>query len=50
LVFYPFFLEGVAGVPRLNLGDRIHPNRDGVEVIVKNITPVVEQLLARIEQ
>lgn len=50
LVFYPFFLEGVAGDPKLNLGDRIHPNRDGVEVIVENITPVVEQLLARIEQ
>ena len=48
LVFYPFFLNGVAGDPRLNLGDRIHPNRDGIAVIVKNILPTVEELLARI--
>ena len=48
LVFYPFFLDGVAGDPRLNLGDRIHPNRDGIAVIVENILPTVEQLLARI--
>ena len=48
LVFYPFFLDGVAGDPRLNLGDRIHPNRDGIAVIVENILPTVEKLLARI--
>ena len=48
LVFYPFFLDGVAGDPRLNLGDRIHPNRDGIAVIVENILPTVERLLARI--
>ena len=48
LVFYPFFLDGVAGDPRLNLGDRIHPNREGIAVIVENILPTVEQLLARI--
>ena len=49
LVFYPFFLDGVAGDPRLNLGDRIHPNRDGIAVIVENILPTVERLLAHIE-
>jgi len=48
LVFYPFFLDGVAGDPHLNLGDRIHPNRDGIAVIVENILPTVEKLLARI--
>ena len=49
LVFYPFFLDGVAGDPTLNLADRIHPNRDGIQVIVKNIMPSVETLLARIK-
>ena len=49
LVFYPFFLDGVAGNPKLNLEDRIHPNRDGIAVIVKNILPSVERLLARIK-
>ena len=48
LVFYPFFLDGVAGNPKLNLDDRIHPNRTGIAVIVKNILPTVERLLARI--
>lgn len=47
LVFYPFFLDGVAGDPKLNLGDRIHPNSQGIEVIVNNILPTVETLLAR---
>ena len=49
LVFYPFFLDGVAGDPKLNLGDRIHPNAQGIAVIVKNILPSVERLLARIK-
>jgi len=49
LVFYPFFLDGVAGDPRLNLGDRIHPNAQGIAVIVEKILPTVEKLLARIE-
>jgi len=31
------------------LADRIHPNRDGIQVIVKNIMPSVETLLARIK-
>jgi acyl-CoA thioesterase-1 len=47
-VYYPFFLDGVAGDRALNLSDGIHPNRDGVAVIVKNISPSVEKLLARI--
>ncbi len=39
---YPFFLEGVAGVPRLNLPDGIHPTAEGVEEIVRRILPTVE--------
>jgi len=38
---YPFFLDGVATDPTLNQGDGIHPNRDGVEVIVERIVPVI---------
>lgn len=44
---YPFFLEGVALDPALNLPDGMHPNGDGVSVIVQNMLPTVEQLLAR---
>ena len=34
---FPFILEGVAGNPKLNLADRIHPNEQGHEIIAKNI-------------
>tara|TARA_B100000575_G_C23143676_1_gene666750 strand:+ start:6516 stop:7109 length:594 start_codon:yes stop_codon:yes gene_type:complete len=29
VLFIPFVLEGVGGVPELNLPDRIHPNQEG---------------------
>jgi acyl-CoA thioesterase I len=47
VVFYPFFLEGVASDPHLNQGDGLHPNAAGVDVIVQRILPKVEELLAR---
>lgn len=50
LVFYPFFLEGVAGDRSLNLGDGIHPTAQGVRIIVKGILPEVEELIARVEE
>lgn len=42
---YPFFLEGVAGDRTLLLGDGIHPNADGVAVVVKGVEPLVEKAL-----
>ena len=42
---YPFFLEGVAADAKLNQADGLHPTADGVEIIVKNILPMVEALL-----
>jgi acyl-CoA thioesterase-1 len=47
VVFYPFFLEGVATDAKLNQGDGMHPNAAGVEVIVAHIMPKVEELIAR---
>jgi len=44
---YPFFLDGVALDPKLNLADGMHPNGEGVSVIVSNMLPIVEELLAR---
>ncbi|MEP2703948.1 MAG: arylesterase [Roseibium sp.] len=46
-LLYPFFLDGVALNPDLNLADGMHPNADGVAVIVENILPKVEELLAK---
>jgi acyl-CoA thioesterase-1 len=42
---YPFFLEGVAADAKLNQSDGLHPTADGVDIIVKNVMPMVEALL-----
>lgn len=41
----PFFLEGVAGDPKLNQADGIHPNEKGYEKILDTIYPQVKALL-----
>jgi acyl-CoA thioesterase-1 len=46
VLFYPFFLDGVALNATLLQADSLHPNPKGVEVIVKNITPMVVRLIA----
>ncbi len=48
VVFYPFFLDGVAADPKLNQHDGMHPNPAGVAVIVRRMLPAVEQLIARV--
>ena len=45
---YPFFLEGVAADAKLNQADGIHPTAEGVDVIVKNILPMVEALVGTV--
>lgn len=45
LTFDPFFLVGVAGDPALNQADGIHPNPQGVRIIVSRLLPLVERLL-----
>ncbi len=47
LVFYPFFLDGVALDDKYVQGDGLHPNAAGVGQIVDRILPKVEELLAR---
>ena len=42
---YPFLLDGVALDPKLNQRDGIHPNADGVRIIVGRLAPLVKQLL-----
>lgn len=41
----PFFLEGVGGVPELNLPDGIHPNAEGQKVVLENVWKVLYPLL-----
>jgi acyl-CoA thioesterase-1 len=47
-IHYPFFLDGVASVPELNLSDGIHPTAEGIGLIVERIMPYVEDLLSRV--
>jgi len=45
VALYPFFLDGVATDASLNQSDGIHPNAEGVTVIVERILPSVQTLL-----
>lgn len=45
VAFYPFFLEGVISDPALNQGDGIHPNAEGVDIVVSRILPYVTATL-----
>jgi len=49
VALYPFFLEGVAGIPDLNLEDGLHPTKDGVAKIVKQILPYVLQIKEKVQ-
>ncbi len=43
---YPFVLDGVALNPELNQADGIHPNPQGVKIIVNRLMPDVLKLVA----
>jgi acyl-CoA thioesterase-1 len=49
VLLYPFFLDGVAAEPALNLEDGIHPNARGIDEIVRRMLPKVEEFLAMVE-
>jgi acyl-CoA thioesterase-1 len=47
--FVPFFHEGVAGVPELNLPDGIHPSAEGHRRIAARLTPRLAALLRALD-
>src|ERR1700733_6355278 len=49
VVFYPFFLDGVALNPKLNQADGMHPNPQGVKIIVARMMPYVKKMLAGVK-
>jgi acyl-CoA thioesterase-1 len=49
VLFFPFFLEGVATQSQLNLNDGIHPNAQGYKIITENIYPYVVEAIERRE-
>jgi len=46
----PFLLDGVAGVPELNQGDRIHPTPEGHRILAANAWVVLGPLLAELHE
>ncbi len=45
IALYPFFMDGVVGQPDLFLPDGIHPNAEGIDIIVGKIAPQVVEVL-----
>jgi acyl-CoA thioesterase I len=45
VLFYPFFLDGVATEPMLNQPDGVHPTAAGVDIIVARILPKARELV-----
>jgi len=43
---YPFFLDGVAADEKLNQSDGLHPNKEGVAIIVEKIGPAIMAALS----
>ncbi|TPL94147.1 arylesterase [Mesorhizobium sp. B2-3-12] len=46
VTLYPFFLDGVAGQPGLQLEDGLHPSAKGVDLMVERVLPTVERTIA----
>lgn len=44
-VLIPFLLEGVSGVPELNLPDGIHPTAEGHRLVAETVWKILEPLL-----
>ncbi len=48
-IYDEFFLEGMIDRPELFQDDGIHPNKDGVAVLVDRFGPIVLQLIEQVE-
>ncbi|AXR65675.1 arylesterase [Leptospira mayottensis] len=47
LPLVPFFLDGVAGIKKLNQKDGIHPTAEGHRILSKNLFPFVQKILKK---
>ncbi len=46
----PFLLDGVAGIPRLNQADGIHPNLAGERIVAANVWRALEAVIAQLDR
>jgi acyl-CoA thioesterase I len=49
VAFVPFFMDGVATDPKLNLPDGIHPTKEGHERLAANVAGALEQALSTLK-
>jgi acyl-CoA thioesterase-1 len=47
VTFMPFYLDGVAGIPHLNIADGMHPNAEGARIIERAVWRTIEPLLEK---
>jgi len=47
VVLIPFFLEGVAGIDRLNQQDRVHPNAEGTRIVAATVYRYLKPMLEK---
>tara|TARA_R110002074_G_scaffold401581_1_gene600210 strand:+ start:21288 stop:22028 length:741 start_codon:yes stop_codon:yes gene_type:complete len=45
ILLIPFLLEGVAGIPELNLEDGIHPTAEGQKIVTNNVWKILESVV-----
>jgi acyl-CoA thioesterase-1 len=45
IALMPFYLDGVAGKPELNIADGIHPNTEGAVIVANNLWRTLEPML-----
>lgn len=45
VTLYPFFLDGVAAEKGLDIGDGMHPNAKGIDIMVDRFLPYAETLI-----
>ena len=46
----PFLLNGVAGIPRLNQADGIHPNLAGERIVADNLWSALKPIIAQLDR
>jgi acyl-CoA thioesterase-1 len=45
LMLIPFLLDGVAGIPKLNLEDGIHPTAEGQRIVTENVWKILKTVV-----
>ena len=50
VVLLPFLLDGVAGIPRLNQPDGVHPNLAGERIVADNVWKALKPVVVKLDR